>query len=437
MTPSSSETSQDTPSTPKQRLLGAETGPGAPGPGPGGGPPGGENGAVYAWLPASPGKEGVPVLALLAHLDTAPRVPSEHVQARVVRYQGRGTWCSTRSRASPCPPADFPDLGRSGGAGAGGHRRHHPPGGRRQGRGWRRFSPPWRPSSPTRSSPTAGWRCASLPTRRWAGGPAMWTWTSWGPPSATPWTAAPWGSWNTRTSTPPRRRSSSTGVNIHPGGGEEQTPQRQPHGRPVHRHGSPGGGPRPTTEGYEGFYHLCTMEGGREPGPAQWLIRDHDWDSFQRRKRTLEGIALLPGDPYGLGTVEVKLTDSYYNMREKVLPHPQLLDWAREALPPGRGGTRDVPIRGGTDGGPAELAGPALPQPLHRGYHFHGVYEYIPVQSLETMAQVLVAAPGHRGGPGGKFLKKSKKFLLTNGGEFDILNIARYGGRTRRHSSVG
>ena len=88
--------------------------------------------------------------------------------------------------------------------------------------------------------------------------------------------------------------------------------------------------------------------------------------------------------------MEVKLTDSYYNMREKVLPHPQLLDWARQAFRRAGVEPRDVPIRGGTDGAQLSWRGLPCPNLSTGGYHFHGVYEYIPVQSLETMAQVLV-----------------------------------------------
>lgn len=115
------------------------------------------------------------------------------------------------------------------------------------------------------------------------------------------------------------------------------------------------------TEGYEGFYHLCSMTGDESQARLQWLIRDHDWEGFRDRKRTMEGIGFYLETRYGVGTVEVTITDAYYNMKEEILPHPQLLDWAREAFRRAGVEPRDVPIRGGTDG--AKLSWRGLPCP--------------------------------------------------------------------------
>ena len=144
------------------------------------------------------------------------------------------------------------------------------------------------------------------------------------------------------------------------------------------------------TEGYEGFYHLCSMTGDESQARLQWLIRDHDWEGFRDRKRTMEGIGFYLETRYGVGTVEVTITDAYYNMKEEILPHPQLLDWAREAFRRAGVEPRDVPIRGGTDGAKLSWRGLPCPNLSTGGYHFHGVHEYIPVEALETMANVLV-----------------------------------------------
>ena len=144
------------------------------------------------------------------------------------------------------------------------------------------------------------------------------------------------------------------------------------------------------TEGYEGFYHLCGMEGDESEAKLSWILRDHDWDSFEARKQTMQRIGDYLNEKYGPMSVEVRLTDSYYNMKEKILPHPELLDWARAAFRQAGVEPVGVPIRGGTDG--ARLSYMCLPCPnlSTGGYHFHGVYEYIPVESLEKMTETLV-----------------------------------------------
>ena len=179
------------------------------------------------------------------------------------------------------------------------------------------------------------------------------------------------------------------GVNIHPGEGKNKLRNAclmaaqfiamvPPAESPAH------------TEGYEGFYHLCSMTGDESQARLQWLIRDHDWEGFRDRKRTMEGIGFYLETRYGVGTVEVTITDAYYNMKEEILPHPQLLDWAREAFRRAGVEPRDVPIRGGTDGAKLSWRGLPCPNLSTGGYHFHGVHEYIPVEALETMANVLV-----------------------------------------------
>ena len=144
------------------------------------------------------------------------------------------------------------------------------------------------------------------------------------------------------------------------------------------------------TEGYEGFYHLCGMEGDESEAKLSWILRDHDWDSFEARKQTMQRIGDYLNGKYGPMSVEVRLTDSYYNMKEKILPHPELLDWARAAFRQAGVEPVDVPIRGGTDGARLSFLGLPCPNLSTGGYHFHGVYEYIPVESLEKMTETLV-----------------------------------------------
>ena len=382
----SSETSETTPSTPKQRLLGAELARELQALGLEGAHLA-ENGAVYAWLPASPGKEGVPVLALLAHLDTAPRVPSEHVRARVVRYQG-GDLVLNQEQGIAMSPADFPDL-----ADQVGRELVVTDGttllGADDKAGVAEILTALETLLAHPELPHGRVAVCITPDEEVGRGAGYVDLDKLGAAFGYTVDGGPLGELEYENFNAAEAEVLFHGVNIHPGEGKNKLRNASlmaaqfiamvpPAEAPAH------------TEGYEGFYHLCTMEGDESLARLQWLIRDHDWDSFQRRKRTLKGIAFYLETRYGLGTVEVKLTDSYYNMREKVLPHPQLLDWAREAFRRAGVEPRDVPIRGGTDGAQLSWRGLPCPNLSTGGYHFHGVYEYIPVQSLETMAQVLV-----------------------------------------------
>ena len=92
---------------------------------------------------------------------------------------------------------------------------------------------------------------------------------------------------------------------------------------------------------------------------------------------------------YGEGTVEVSVVDNYYNMREKIEPHMHLIDSAKEAFQAHGVKVIQIPVRGGTDGAKLSFMGLPCPNLSTGGHNFHGVYEYIPVQSLEKMVQVL------------------------------------------------
>lgn len=144
------------------------------------------------------------------------------------------------------------------------------------------------------------------------------------------------------------------------------------------------------TEGYEGFYHLDGMSGTVEEARMEYIIRDHSKEKFEAKKAFMERVAAYLNQRYQEGTVELALKDSYYNMKEKIEPHMYLIDIAKEAME--EIGIEPVitPIRGGTDGARLSYEGLPCPNLCTGGYNFHGKFEFIPVQSMEKVVELLI-----------------------------------------------
>lgn len=145
------------------------------------------------------------------------------------------------------------------------------------------------------------------------------------------------------------------------------------------------------TEGYEGFYHLDGFSGGVEEAGMDYIIRDHDREKFEQKKEFFQNAADFLNKKYGEGTVEVEIRDSYYNMKEKIIPFLYLIDLAGTAME--RNGVTPVisPIRGGTDGARLSFMGLPCPNLCTGGYNYHGKYECIPVASMEKTTDILIS----------------------------------------------
>jgi tripeptide aminopeptidase len=143
------------------------------------------------------------------------------------------------------------------------------------------------------------------------------------------------------------------------------------------------------TENYEGFYHLVGMEGTVEQTVLTYIIRDHDRDRFERRKKELEHLARKINNEFpNCCTIEIK--DQYYNMREKIEPVMHIIDIAQEAMRLSDVEPRVQPIRGGTDGAQLSFKGLPCPNIFAGGLNFHGRYEFVPIRSMEKAMQVIV-----------------------------------------------
>lgn len=145
-----------------------------------------------------------------------------------------------------------------------------------------------------------------------------------------------------------------------------------------------------TTEGYEGFYHVVGIEGNVERATVQMIIRDHDRQRFEQRKKWVAGAAEQLNQKYGAGTVKATVKDQYYNMREKVEPMMHVIDIALKAMEMASVHPHVKAIRGGTDGAQLSFKGLPCPNIFAGGINFHGPYEFLPIPSLTKAMETVV-----------------------------------------------
>lgn len=345
-----------------------------------------ENGAVYGWLPATAGKEDLPVLALIAHMDTAPRVPGENVKAQIVRYEG-GDLVLNAERGIVMTPAGFPDLndqvgkelivtdgttllGADDKAGvaeifsAVAYLAEHPE--------------------------LAHGRVAVCitPDEEVGRGADYIDLDLLGADFAYTVDGGREGEIQYENFNACVADLVVHGFDVHPGEGKDTMVNAALVAMECNAMLPAGETPR-DTEGYEGFYHLDRISGGVERAELRYLIRDHSAGGFQARKDTLSHIVKLLNEKYGAGTVELTLRDQYANMAEVVQKHFHLIDRARAAAEQAELLPRVLPIRGGTDGARLSWMGLPCPNLGTGGFAFHGPYEHITVQGMEQVVAML------------------------------------------------
>ena len=144
------------------------------------------------------------------------------------------------------------------------------------------------------------------------------------------------------------------------------------------------------TEGYEGFIHLLDMEGEVEKTTLRYIIRDHDMDKFRQKKAFMEAAAEFINKKYGEGTCVLSINDSYFNMKQCIEPVMYVVDRAKKAMASVGMTPVEVPIRGGTDGARLSYEGLPCPNLYTGGENYHGRFEYIPVEDMETCVKMLI-----------------------------------------------
>jgi len=145
-----------------------------------------------------------------------------------------------------------------------------------------------------------------------------------------------------------------------------------------------------TTDGYQGFYHLTGMTTQTEQARLSYIIRDHDRDRFEDRKRFIQSAVERMNERYGEGTVVCELRDQYYNMKEKIDPQMHVIDLVLHAMQAIGVAPKVKPIRGGTDGAQLSFRGLPCPNIFAGGVNFHGPYEFVSIQSMEKAMQLIV-----------------------------------------------
>lgn len=144
------------------------------------------------------------------------------------------------------------------------------------------------------------------------------------------------------------------------------------------------------TDGYEGFIHITKFTGVVEEADIQYIIRDHDFALFERKKKMIQECADFINGKYGAGVVTVDIKDQYYNMKKQVEPHYHIIEKAVKAMEDAGVKPNIRPIRGGTDGARLSFMGLPCPNIFAGGHNFHGKYEYVPVQSMEKATEVIL-----------------------------------------------
>lgn len=350
-------------------------------------------GYVYATIPASPGCESLPVIGLISHMDTAPAMPGKDVTPRVVRYDG-GDLTLNEEKNIVMRAADFSHLanyigqelvvtdgttllGADDKAGVAeiltAAERLLAPGAPRHGK----------------------IRIGITPDEEIGEGADHFDVEGFGADYAYTVDGGELGELEYENFNAADAKVLIRGVNIHPGEARGKLKNSMLMAMEFHAMLPVFENPA-CTDGYQGFFHLCGMQGDEEASRLHYIIRDHDKAKFEQKKTLFTAAAHYLNTKYGEGSCTVTLTDSYYNMKEQIEPRMEIIRRAEAAMQRAGVAPKIKAIRGGTDGARLSFMGLPCPNLSTGGHNFHGRYEYIPVPSMEKMVEVLlnlVSAP--------------------------------------------
>ena len=344
-----------------------------------------EKGYVYGYLPATAGCEAVPVLGLIAHMDTSPDVSGENVRPQVVRYTGgdlplgNGAMLEAKKFTSLARYVGQELIVTDGTTLLGADDK--------AGIAEILSACEYLISHP--EIPHGRIAVGITPDEEIGCGADHFDVQGFGAQVAYTVDGGELGEIEYENFNAASAKVTVRGVNIHPGSAKnlmknailmanQLVSMMPPAETPAH------------TEGYEGFYHIHTFEGSETEATVAMIIRDHDMQKFEARKAFLTDLVAYLNGVWGEGSFALEMRDSYYNMKEKILPHMELIENAKAAMLAEGVEPVILPIRGGTDGARLSYEGLPCPNLCTGGANFHGIHEYIPVESMRTMVRVLV-----------------------------------------------
>ncbi len=343
-------------------------------------------GYAMGTIPATPGKENAPVIGFLAHVDTAPDMSGENVRPRIIEnYDGKDI---VLNNALTMRVADFPELSRFVG-----HTLIHTDGttllGADDKAGVAEIMTAAEYLMAHPEVEHGKIRIGFTPDEEIGRGVDFFDVKAFGADFAYTMDGGYEGELEYENFNAASAKIAIQGRNVHPGYAKNKminaievacelnslVPAVQ---RPQF------------TEGYEGFYHCVGFNGTVENATISYIIRDHDAELFEQKKRWMYDIVGMLNNKYGQGVLTLTLKDQYYNMRKMVEPHPQVIDNALAAMREADVEPIVRPIRGGTDGARLSFMGLPCPNIFACGMNFHGKFEYCSLNSMEKAVKVII-----------------------------------------------
>ena len=345
-----------------------------------------EYGYVYAWLPATAGCEGIPCVGLIAHMDTSPDAPGVGVKPRVVRYEG-GDLVLNEEKGIVMRAAEFESLAKYKG-----QELIVTDGTTLLGADDKAGVSEIMTAVETvleKGLPHGKLCIAFTPDEEIGEGASLFDIPGFGADFAYTVDGGDAGSIEYENFNAAAATVTIHGFSVHPGSAKDTMINASNVAMEFHQ-ALPVMARPETTEGRQGFYHLCQMYGDVTTAKLGYILRDHDAAKLQFKKDNLLDIAAYLNGKYGDGTVEVEIKDSYRNMLEKIKPHFHLVETARKAIRMAGLEPEEVPVRGGTDGATLSWMGLPCPNLGTGGFNFHGVCECTTVERMDRCTQIVL-----------------------------------------------
>ncbi len=346
---------------------------------------------VYGKIPATPGCEDLPAIGLIAHMDTSPDLTGKNVKPQIIHYQG-GDVVLNSEQGIVMRQEDFPDLAKYQGqdlictdgttllgaddkAGVAIIMRAVE-------------------ELLAENAPHGAVCIGFTPDEEIGKGASNFDVEGFGADFAYTVDGGEITDYEYETFNAAQAVVTVNGFSIHPGSSKDKMRNALLIAMELNSLLPPLETPR-HTEGYEGFFHLQEMEGRCEQARMVYIIRDHSMERFQERKALLEKTARQIDRRWGEGTVQLEVTDQYYNMREILKDHMEIVTLAEEAMKAGGiAQPTHMPVRGGTDGCMLTYKGLLCPNLPTGGHNAHGRFEFVPVQSLQTGVKIVKQVVG-------------------------------------------